>query len=186
MLLLVNDNIASFDVEAAMPFLSQQRMEKIALMSNADDRRASAAAYMLLCEALNREYAIADAPVFEYGDYGKPLLQGSDGVHFSMSHCANAVVCAVADFPLGVDVESLRPYNARLARYTMNDAELSRIESSDAPDVEFIRLWTMKESVAKLSGRGISNLKNLLTEFDGCIKCVEEIEKGYIYSVAYQ
>jgi 4'-phosphopantetheinyl transferase len=186
MLLLVNDNIEDFNLEAAMPFLSQQRMEKIAHLSNVDDRRASAAAYMLLCEALNEEYGITDAPVFEYGDYGKPLLQGYDGVHFSMSHCANAVVCAVAGFPLGVDVESMRPYNARLAQYTMNDAELSRIESSDAPDVEFIRLWTMKEAVAKLSGRGINNLKNLLTEFNGCIKCVEELEKGYVYSVAFQ
>ena len=186
MLLLVNDNIAHFDVEAAMPLLSEQRREKIAHLANADDRRASAAAYMLLCKALNEKYGITDAPVFKYGNHGKPFLQGYDGVHFSMSHCSNAVVCAVADFPLGVDVESLRPYNARLARYTMNDEELSFIESSPFSDVEFIRLWTMKEAVAKLSGRGISNLKNLLVGFNGNLKCVEELEKGYIYSVAYQ
>lgn len=183
MLLLVNDNLDAFDVEAAMPLLSEQRREKIALLANADDRRESAAAYMLLREALSKKYSLADAPVFEYGEYGKPFLQGAEGIHFSMSHCRQAVVCAVAGFPLGVDVESLRPYNERLARYTMNDEELSRIESSPLPEVEFVRLWTMKEAVAKLSGRGINNLKNLLTEFDGCIECVEELDKGYIYSV---
>ncbi|MBR5892178.1 MAG: 4'-phosphopantetheinyl transferase superfamily protein [Bacteroidaceae bacterium] len=185
MLLLVDDNLDAFDVEAAMPLLSGQRREKIALLANADDRRESAAAYILLREALGKEYGLADAPVFEYGDYGKPFLQGAEGIHFSMSHCRQAVVCAVADFPLGVDVESLRPYNERLARYTMNDEELSRIESSPLPEVEFVRLWTMKEAVAKLSGRGINNLKNLLTEFEGCIECVEELERGYVYSVAY-
>lgn len=184
MLLLVNDNLDAFDVEAAMPLLSEQRREKIALLANADDRRESAAAYMLLREALSKKYSLADAPVFEYGDYGKPFLQGAEGIHFSMSHCRQAVVCAVAGFPLGVDVESLRPYNERLARYTMNDEELLRIASSLSPDVEFVRLWTMKEAVAKLSGRGINNLKNLLIEFEGCIECVEELEKGYIYSVA--
>ena len=184
MLLLVNDNLAQFDMEAAMPFLSEQRREKIALLASADDRRGSAAAYMLLREALDKEYGISDAPVFGYGDYGKPFLLGAEGVHFSMSHCGRAVVCAVADFPLGVDVESLRPYNGRLARYTMNDDELMRIESSPLPDVEFVRLWTMKEAVAKLSGRGINNLKNLLTGFAGSVKCVEVLEKGYIYSVA--
>ena len=184
MLLLINDNLDGFDVEAAMPLLSEQRREKIALLADADDRRGSAAAYMLLREALDEKYGISDAPVFGYGDYGKPFLQGAEGVHFSMSHCRRAVVCAVADFPLGVDVESLRPYNGRLARYTMNDDELSRIESSPSPDVEFVRLWTMKEAVAKLSGRGINNLKNLLTEFAGSVKCVEVLEKGYIYSVA--
>ena len=167
-----------------MPLLSEQRREKIALLANADDRRESAAAYMLLREALSKKYSLADAPVFEYGDYGKPFLQGAEGIHFSLSHCRQAVVCAVAGFPLGVDVESLRPYNERLARYTMNDEELSRIESSPLPEVEFVRLWTMKEAVAKLSGRGINSLKNLLMEFEGCIECVEELEKGYIYSVA--
>lgn len=184
MLLLVNDNLDYFDVDAAMPLLSEQRREKIALLANADDRRESAAVYMLLREALGKEYGITDAPVFEYGDYGKPFLQGAEGIYFSMSHCRQAVVCAVADFPIGLDVESLRPYNERLARYTMNDEELLRIASSLSPDVEFVRLWTMKEAVAKLSGRGINNLKNLLTEFDGCIECVEELDKGYIYSVA--
>ena len=70
MLLLVNDNLDAFDVEAAMPLLSEQRRGKIALLANADDRRESAAAYMLLREALSKKYSLADAPIFEYGDYG--------------------------------------------------------------------------------------------------------------------
>ena len=81
--MLVDDNLDAFDVEAAMPLLSGQRREKIALLANADDRRESAAAYILLREALGKEYGLAVAPVFEYGDYGKPFLQGAEGIHFS-------------------------------------------------------------------------------------------------------
>ena len=76
-------------------------------------------------------------------------------------------MCAVADFPIGVDVECVRSYNERLAQYTMNDREFASIKASSSPDIEFVRLWTMKEAVAKLSGRGINNIKNLLVEFSG-------------------
>lgn len=185
MLLLVNDNLLSFNIEKALPFLSQQRCQKIALLANEDDKRESAAVYMLLREALKNRYGIVDAPVFEYGAYGKPSLLGREDINFSMSHCRRAVVCAVADFPIGVDVECVRSYNERLAQYTMNDREFASIKASSSPDIEFVRLWTMKEAVAKLSGRGINNIKNLLVEFSGTVRCVEVPDKGYIYSVAH-
>ena len=185
MLLLLNDNLLSFNIEKALPFLSLQRCQKIALLANEDDKRESAAVYMLLREALKNRYGIVDAPVFEYGAYGKPSLQGREDINFSMSHCRRAVVCAVADFPIGVDVECVRSYNERLAQYTMNDREFASIKASSSPDIEFVRLWTMKEAVAKLSGRGINNIKNLLVEFSGTVRCVEVPDKGYIYSVAH-
>ena len=185
MLLLVNDNISNIDISAAMPFLSQQRYEKIQRLAGDNDKRASIAAYMLLCEALKNRYAILDTPIFEYGTHGKPFLKGYNNIHFSMSHCNTAAVCAVADFPIGVDVEHLRPYNERLASYTMNEEEYALISSSASPEVDFIRLWTMKEAVVKLSGRGINDIKNILTNFSGKISYVERLEKGYIYSVAH-
>jgi 4'-phosphopantetheinyl transferase len=82
-----------------------------------------------------------------------------------------------------VDIESIRRYSDSLARYTMNDAELKRIEQAERRDVEFIRLWTLKEAVLKRSGEGIRNdMKHVLDVLKDAKTIINE-KKGYIYSV---
>ena len=91
----------------------------------------------------------------------------------------------MSDRPVGIDVESIRSYEESLARYTMSDAELQQIVRSQRPDVEFIRLWTMKEAVLKLSGMGIhDDLHSVLAGFDGRLTTVVNDAKGYVYTIA--
>ena len=66
----------------------------------------------------------------------------------------------------------------------MNDEEMALITASEHPDVEFIRLWTMKEAVLKLSGEGIRNdMKSVLTGFASKVTTVINEEKNYIYTI---
>ncbi|MDY2806127.1 MAG: 4'-phosphopantetheinyl transferase superfamily protein, partial [Prevotella sp.] len=48
-----------------------------------------------------------------------------------------------------------------LAEYIFNDYELEMLHHSPTPSVVFTRLWTMKEAVVKLSGRGITGKEQL-------------------------
>ena len=64
---------------------------------------------------------------------------------------------------MGIDVESLDQYDAELVGATMSDAEQRQIVCSSNPAQAFMRLWTMKESLLKLTGEGISDdLRHLL------------------------
>lgn len=182
-MIYLNDDITHFDLEAALPLLSEQRRQQTLKFKYEQGRKTCAMAYLLLCEALRKEYAITELPVFDYGEHGKPFIVGRPDIHFNFSHCREAVICVVSDHPVGVDVESIREYKDSLARYTMNDQELERIARSDRPDREFIRLWTMKEAKLKLSGRGITD--NMKTVLDGTeqFQTVINMEKGYIYSI---
>jgi len=100
-----------------------------------------------------------------------------------MSHCKEAAICVLSDKPVGVDIESIRQYNESLARYTMNDEELALIEKAERREVEFIRLWTLKEAVLKRSGEGIRNdMKHVLNGLKDAKTVINE-KKLYIYSV---
>ncbi len=181
----INDNIAGFDVEAALPLLSEQRREQCLKFKHEQGRKTCAAAYLLLCEGLKKEYGITEKPVFEYGEHGKPVIVGFPHIHFNISHCREAAICVLSNQPIGVDIESIREYKESLVRYTMNDAEIDEITHSQNPALAFIRFWTMKEAVLKLSGEGIrNNMKTVLTGHEPINTVVNE-EKGYVYSVVY-
>jgi 4'-phosphopantetheinyl transferase len=185
-MIYLNDDIAAFDFEAALPLLSDQRREQALKFKFEQGRKTCAMAYLLLCEGLQKEYGITERPVFEYGEHGKPFIIDHPDIHFNISHCREGVICVVSDRPVGVDIESIREYRESLVRYTMNDREVQQIERAEHPDVEFIRLWTMKEAVLKLSGGGIiDNMKGVLTGREQ-IETVYNEEKKYIYSVVFE
>ncbi len=183
-MIYLNDNIADFDFEAALPLLSEQRREQASKFKFALGRQTCAAVYLLLREGLRKEYGITEAPVFEYAEHGKPSIAGHPEIHFNMSHCREAALCVLSDRPVGVDVESIREYRESLVHYTMNDAEVQLIEQAERPDLEFIKLWTRKEAVLKLAGTGImDDLKHVLEKTTSELTTVVGPEARYVYSI---
>ena len=178
----VSEDIWDFDLEAALQEISPQRRELALKFRHEQGQRLSVLAYLLLKRGLREMYGITENPVFEYGEHGKPSIVGHPEIFFNLSHCKEAVVCAIGDQHVGIDVESIREYKEGLVRYTMNDEEVHLIESSDNPAAAFIRLWTMKEATLKLVGTGISNdMKTVIdtTEY----KYTTVIRQRYIYTV---
>jgi len=184
-MIYLNDDLETFDWQAALPLLSEQRRQQCLKFKHELGRKTCAAAYLLLCQGLRREYGIEEPPVFEYGEHGKPAIVGHPEICFNMSHCREAALCVLSDRPVGVDVESIRRYSESLARYTMNDREMQLILQAPRPEVEFTRLWTLKEAVVKRSGEGIRNdMKHVL---DGLKEAKTEIneKKSYVFSIVY-
>lgn len=184
-MIYLNDDIQRFDFEASLPLLSEQRREQALKFKHELGRKTCAMAYLLLCEGLRKEFGITERPVFEYGEHGKPFIAGHPDIHFNLSHCREAVACAVSDRPIGIDVESIREYSDSLARYTMNDQELATINTAASPAIAFIRLWTQKEALLKMSGEGIGE-RDIKEVLNGChphITTIEHPAQRYIYSV---
>ena len=182
----LNDNLSDFDFEAALPLLSEQRRGQALKFKHDLGRKTCAAAYLLLCEGLRKEYGITEKPIFDYGEHGKPTIQGHPDIHFNLSHCREAVICVVSQRPVGVDIESIRRYKEALARYTMNDSELTQITHSSHPSQAFTQLWTKKEALLKLTGEGIQgrSMKDILTGEEQ-IETHINMEKNYVYSIVF-
>ena len=162
--------------------MSRERREYALRYRREHDRRLCVAAYILLQQALKAEYKIEETPLFIYGAHGKPALKNHPDIHFNLSHCDEAAVCMVSNRPVGIDVESIRPFDSELAAATMNPEELRIIRSSPDPSIAFARYWTMKESLLKLTGEGITdNLHGILSTADRYHFVTEEHEKdGYV------
>ena len=157
-----DDHIWDFDLQQALAEVSSQRREYALRYRQERDQRLCVAAYNLLWRALRFEYGIDEAPVFNYDFHGKPVLQGRPDIQFSLSHCHEAVACALSDHPVGIDIESTEHYTIEVARHVMNDDEIRQIEVSAQPEVTFTRLWTMKESLYKLTGDNNGDIRHML------------------------
>ena len=101
---------------------------------------------------------------FSYGISGKPeLARESDqsGVTFNLSHSGNtALVAVAAGFPVGVDLEEMRPdIDVDLvARSHFSVRECGDLDSLPATDrrAAFYRCWVRKEAYLKGLGAGVS------------------------------
>ncbi len=90
--------------------------------------------------------------------YGKPYLKNEGNIHFNVSHSGSWAVGAVDSFPVGIDVERIRPVNLEIAERFFAWQEYEELLKKDYPERldYFFELWTLKESYIKAVGRGLS------------------------------
>ena len=182
-------SITSEELEAAIASLPAWRKEKALRFKHQQGRIECAFSYLLLCQALRETYGITEQPSFLIGEHGKPELSLNSKLstlNFNISHCKSALAVALSASPVGIDVESVGRYSESLARHVLNDSEFAEVSQSPNPQIPFTRLWTQKEAVVKLTGRGIDDdLPNLLLKYNNVSLHTEEhLAQGYILSVA--
>lgn len=141
--------------------VSDQRRKAAEGFLRAQDRIRSVLSYRLLQYGLNCEYQIDVAPEFIFNEYGKPFLKDYPQIYFSLSHCEKAIACAISESPIGIDIETLRPFDAELAEYVCSREEFAAISVSPEPEVAFTVLWTKKESLCKMLGTGLPSKEEL-------------------------
>ena len=117
--------------------------------------------------------------LLETEENGKPFLKEHPDIRFNISHCDGLVVCAFADVPVGVDVETVRPIRDPLVRRVLHEKEqavlnryreAAQIRTENGKEVTvfsdpmkerdydrvFFRYWTLKESFLKRDGCGLT------------------------------
>ena len=182
--ILLSQDIWDFDLDAALSEISEQRREQAVKFKHELGQRLCVLAYQLLKHGLREAYGIEGNPQFEYNEHGKPAIVGHPEIFFNFSHCKEAVLCAISEQPVGVDVESVRSFNDSLVHYTMNEDEIREIETAEDRAVAFIRLWTMKEAALKLEGTGISkDMKQVLQQERLDFETFIDPKRRFVYSI---
>ncbi|SHI02351.1 4'-phosphopantetheinyl transferase [Sporobacter termitidis DSM 10068] len=107
----------------------------------------------LVCKSAGVRYRDID---IRKGASGKPYLAGRPLCQFNISHTKNAVAAALADAPVGVDIERLRALDDAVARRAFSSNELRLLEAADDRVLRFFELWTRKEALVKCRGTGLT------------------------------
>jgi 4'-phosphopantetheinyl transferase len=124
---------------------------------------------------------------FERDERGKPRLRAGKGIEFNLSHSQNLLLVAVAERPVGVDVEAVRPRRnlLRLAERFLEPSEAATV--SEAPEAErerlFHRAWTRHEARLKCLGAA-PNLQSAAAEVADPRPAVENVEVAPAYAAA--
>jgi 4'-phosphopantetheinyl transferase len=97
---------------------------------------------------------------FQYTNYGKPFVPGSD-LQFNVSHTDGlALLAFVMRRDIGVDVEKVRPQTdvRQLAErfFSVHERNALRDLTGDDLHEAFFRCWTRKEAYIKAKGEGLS------------------------------
>lgn len=124
--------------------------ERVRSMRNAKQQARTLAGYWLLERgATLTGWGAVDLSRLGRSAHGRPEIVG--GPTFSISHCANMVVCALTSgCEAGVDVERVRPVDVKkLQRFLAPDEPLG----ADTTPTTFFRAWTAREAVVKATGQ---------------------------------
>lgn len=184
--LVKNDNpLDKATFQFLLRFVSPKKLERILcqrVKQNADNILVGAALtshllFKMFHIPLSKQHIV-------YGPYGKPYLRDYPNVHFNISHSGIYVACAVADRPVGIDIQMISEYRPDVADRVCSKAELAEIAVSDNPAAEFTKLWTRKEAYAKWAGEGIGRVMSVTERMDHVRLTTYSLNDAYL-SVAY-
>lgn len=133
-----------------LPTLPEDRQRRVLACRQESDRVRTAGAARLLQLALEETGIPVSRQRFTENPWGRPELIDREDLHFSLSHSGHWAVCAVADTPVGVDVEQPRCTPAMARRFFHPD------ELRSENPIFLTRLWTAKEAFLKALGRGLT------------------------------
>ena len=113
--------------------------------------------YLLLSNSWKQTYQQPmDLSKIQFSESHRPYLPNHEG-DFNISHSGDYVICVLSgNARVGIDIERRRAVDFSDFTATMNEMQWVDIKKSKDPNRRFFQYWTMKESVIKADGRGLS------------------------------
>lgn len=134
------------------PEIVRKRIERLI---PAKARQQSILGWLLLKRMLGPEWNALSKKI-SFSPYGKPFFSASE-FSFNISHSGCFVVCALSadNLPLGIDTEKKKKANPHIVKKCYTFEEQAEMSGNEDPDHLFTTIWTRKESIGKLLGKGI-------------------------------
>ena len=158
--LIHTNELASLQPDTSL--FSAQRNEKIERLKHEDDKQLSKGVELLLMYGLKQiDPAISFPLSIKEEESGNLLLekQLDPPVYFNLSHAKEYAACAIADKPVGIDVECVKTRDVQHMEKILHPQEASILAFVTNPEEKkkfFYECWVTKESYLKNLGLGLS------------------------------
>ncbi len=143
--------------ERGLAEVPETRKAKVLRMIPPAGKRLSLGAGLLLNRALSDCGLDPQALRLAESAEGKPFLPDVPDLYFNLSHSGTRVLCSLSNRPCGCDVEEIgRGSPALVRRFFAPEEQKALDQLQEDFQLEFTRIWTMKESYLKATGEGFS------------------------------
>lgn len=160
---LMNDTIFDAAINSLVPI----RRKKAETLKVRSAKNLSVGASLMLEAALKKRGYNINNLDFGKDKNGKPYIIGKN-IHFSLSHSGNIALCAIGDFNVGADVEEIGECNMNICKRFFQKKEYDAVANAKTNEERndlFFRIWTLKESFVKMTGKGLGGF----SDFEVCI-----------------
>lgn len=159
------EKITDEELTALISMLPEKRKKQAMRYRYRSGKICCTLGYLLFLYGIKNIYKLDILPNFDIANNGKPYLADFPHINFNISHCSGAVCCMFGTAPVGIDIQNRRELRPSSIRKICSVDEAERIFNAKEPELEFCKIWTIKESLSKLSGKGIfRDIRNLSTE----------------------
>lgn len=125
-------------------------------------------------------------PAMASSPEGKPCFPAHPEICFNISHSGDMLALAVGDTPQGIDIERvrLRKNQDGLEHRVLSEEELTWVRSDEGMRADrFCLLWTLRECLLKLSGRGLGGLDEVRPDPESGRIAYNAHPAGRVYSL---
>ena len=161
-------NLTQYEFNTLMHLVSKEKQDRISKFHFLRDAQNCLLGDVLTrIEICRRTDLINKQLEFSTNEYGKPFLINDPHIHFNISHAGNCVAFAIADVPVGIDIEIIKPIDLKIAERFFTPDEIEYILSGDQIQ-RFYEVWTKKESYIKYDGKGLRTPLPSFSVFEPC------------------
>lgn len=169
------DTLSEEWLQRGLLLLPPRRRDYVLRFGLAEARKQSMVGWLLLAYGMRKEYGMKKIPDFHRAASGKPFFPGENMPFFNLSHSGSFVCCGLDAEEIGLDIQKLTPARSSLVRRVCTKEELAAVKS----DLDFVRIWAMKESAGKLTGEGITgSFRDILVLHPGIHTHAVPLENG--------
>ncbi len=134
----------------------EKRQAEVDQAQTSKTRAEKYSVWKLLQHALRHAFGVsAEEVAFQKDSFGKWTC---DKFFFSLSHSNGLACVAVSDAPIGVDLENVANFEKKFGQKLQSFFDKCLCKGESAPPIltvpAAVTLWTQKESVFKLHGKG--------------------------------
>lgn len=188
--LLINENVNNNTFSKLLKLILKEKQRQIKRFHFAIDKKLSLYAELLVRIMACQILGIDNVEIkFDKLEYGKPYIKNYPDFHYNITHTRNAVVVAISDNPIGVDIERIRKAELIIAnRFFVTNEQTYINQIIDEADKRFFEVWTKKEAYIKYIGKGLSMPLNSFNVLDETIsqQMKSFVKDDYIISVCVE